>query len=207
MSTFSLDAIHFPSLTALTSRPGAGERDEVAVTSGGAALCGCNPAGRGGDRAAGVAGALCAGDRTIVAGLRVGFIRLGMRYAEVCSRIGEGETAASQRLGFARYPQLGLELVLATPFLGAPAGNARVISVGVRGANGWLGAPRPGDERARIEEVLGPATAVGARSLYCAGASVEYDADGRVSALAIFAPFVDSLWPAPMARSLNDGPQ
>lgn len=165
-------------------------------------LCGCDPSGTGEPFAGTELGASRAGDRTIVAGLRVGPVRLGMRYAEARALIGDGEVAVSQRLGFARFPALGIELVLATPFLGALAANARVISVGVRGGDDWRGAPRPGDTRAQIEDVLGPATAVGARAIYRAGASVEYDAKGCASALAIFAPFVDDLWPAPSAHAL-----
>jgi len=135
------------------------------------------------------------GDRVVVPGKRVGSLELGMCYARVSELLGFGEPVACQALGFVRYPDLGLELIFATLDPGEIASNSRMIAIGLRGEIDWAGMPRLKDRREDIEGSLGEGAIVGQRSLYSEGASIQYDEAGRVSALAVIAPFVTELFP------------
>jgi hypothetical protein len=134
-------------------------------------------------------------DREIVPGERVGPVRLGMRYDEVRALLGEADVVA-----FARYPALGLEVVLTTPVADAVVGSARVIAIGVRGGRGWSGPARPGETREAIERELGAPDFVGKLAFYARGASVEYamEGGGDVAAVAVYSAYTDARVPPPM---------
>ncbi len=132
-------------------------------------------------------------DRTIRPGEGIGPLRLGMRYAEARAILGDGETIASQRLGFARYPALGLELVLTTPTADAVTPDSRVIAIGARGPGDWRGTPRPGDRREDVVRALGTPDRVGERDFFAKGAAVQYaspDASDAI-AIAVFASWTE----------------
>lgn len=142
-------------------------------------------------------------DRTIRPGEGVGPLHLGMRWSEARAVLGDGDTLASQRLAFARYPALGLELVLTSPVPDAVTPDSRVIAIGVRGPGEWQGVPRPGDRRSDVERALGVPDRVGPRDYFVKGAAVEYaspDAEEAV-AVAVFAAWTDAPTPPPMTRA------
>jgi len=142
-------------------------------------------------------------DRSIVPGARIGGLHLGMRYASARKLLGEGNVVVRQRLVFAQYLHLGVEVVLTTSPAGTLTPNARVINVSVSGGGLWTGMPCLGEERGRIELALGGPMFVGARAIYRAGVSVEYDERGHAVAVAVFAPLPNDLWPPPMLRSVG----
>ena len=142
-------------------------------------------------------------ERAVVPGVRIGGLHLGMRYQDVRKLLGDGDVVVRQRLVFARYLDLGVELVLTTPLARTLTPNARVVSVSVSGGGPWTGTPTLGEAREHIELALGASTTVGTRALYRAGVSVEYDEQGRALAFAVFAPLPDDLWPPPMLRSVG----
>lgn len=164
----------------------------------GVAACGQDDApAAGGDRSTATLS-----DRTIRPGEGVGPLRLGMRYSEARSILGgDGETIANQRLAFARYPALGLELVLTTPAPDAVTPDSRIIAIGVRSPGQWQGLPRPGDRREDIERALGTPQRVAERDFFSKGAAVQYaspEASDAV-AVAVFAGWTDTPTPPPMA--------
>ncbi len=143
-------------------------------------------------------------DRTIRPGEGVGPLRLGMRYSEAQAILGgDGESLASQRLGFARYPALGLELVLTTPVPDAVTPDSRIIAIGVRGPGQWQGLPRPGDRREDVERALGTPERVAEREFFAKGAAVQYASPeaSEAIAVAVFAGWTDTPVPPPMARA------
>lgn len=123
-------------------------------------------------------------------GVGIGEARLGMRYAELTAALGPPEGAfVNQRVGFARYPALGLEVVLTSPDADAVVDDALVVGVGVSEGADVHGPVLPGDARAEVEAALGPAPAT-AESLayYPEGLSVEYDGD-RVLRVGVVPPW------------------
>jgi hypothetical protein len=161
----------------------------LAFAAASVVACGQEPS----DGTAAPAAAPALSDRTIRPGEGIGPLRLGMRYAEARAILGDGETIASQRLGFARYPSLGLELVLATPMADAVTPDSRVIAIGARGPGDWRGTPRPGDRREDVVRALGTPDRVGERDFFAKGAAVQYaspDASDAI-AVAVFASWTE----------------
>jgi len=122
-------------------------------------------------------------------GVGIGEVRLGMTYGERRAELGEAERAlVSNRIGFARYPERGLEVVLTSP--GDTLGDdAIVVGVGASEGADVSGPARPGDLRSGVEERLGPAPDESESfAFYSDGLSLEYDGD-RVLRVGVFEPF------------------
>ena len=135
------------------------------------------------------------GDRRIVPGKRVGTLELGMRYRAVAGVLGPAPLAVRERLGFVRYPELDLDLILRTAPDDGGSSDARVIAIVIAGGV-WTGLPRPGDLRAVVDDSLGEPTLLGARALYAAGVSVYYESTDTVATVVVRAPFLGDLFPA-----------
>ncbi len=119
-----------------------------------------------------------AGAFVIAPGEGIGPARLGMRYAELAVELGEAEGAfVADRIGFARYSDLGLEVVVTSPE-DALVDDALVIGIGASEGGHFQGALRPGATKGEIEAVLGPARdEVAGTVYYPEGVGIEYDGD------------------------------
>lgn len=122
-------------------------------------------------------------------GVGIGEVRLGMTYAALREAIGEADGAlVNNRIGFARYPELGLEIVVTSPD-DTLNDEAIVIGVGASEGAGVHGPATPGALRADVEAVLGPAPdVVEDIAYYPEGISVEYDGD-RVLRVGVIGPY------------------
>ncbi|CAN5907068.1 hypothetical protein BH11MYX4_BH11MYX4_48590 [soil metagenome] len=139
------------------------------------------------------------GDRAVVPGRRVGSLELGMPYRTVLAMLGPGLSVARGRLAFARYAELGVQLVLRTSASNELTADARVIAIEISDGE-WTGMPRLRVHRDLVDGVLGAPTVVGERALYPAGVSVQYGPSGDAVALAVRAPLEGALFPAPISE-------
>lgn len=144
-------------------------------------------------------------DRTIRPGEGVGPLRLGMRYAEVTALLGPATAAvANNRLGFARYPTLGLELVVTSPAADEVTPESIVVAIGVRAASGneWGGDLRPGQSKADVERALGAGETIDNHVYFNRGASIELGPNGQdVVAVAVLRPWTNTPEAPPMVAA------
>lgn len=120
-----------------------------------------------------LAGLLAACDRSttpdIVPGARIGAVTLDMRWSDVRAALGDppSEPVVQVRLGQARWPAQGIDVLLTSPEDSALADDARVIGVAIQT-----------DEAVDFGE---PSESYGGRDYYRSGAGVE---PGRVAVFA-----------------------
>lgn len=122
-------------------------------------------------------------------GVGMGPVRLGMRYDEAASVLGQAEGAfVVSRIAFARYPDRELELVLTSPEETALTPDSIVVGIGVAEGASVRGPVVPGATRADVERALGEADVVESLAFYPSGLSVEYDGD-RAIRVGVIAPY------------------
>jgi hypothetical protein len=136
----------------------------------------------------------------IVPGASVGPIVLESSLGDAFAQLGEPDlNFVSDAIGFARYEELGLELVFTSPEISASTDDSVVIAIGVKKDSGFSGEIGVGQTRAEVEAKLGDAAdEVGAIRYYAGGVSASYDAEQRVEEIGIFAPFQNVVQPPEM---------
>lgn len=143
---------------------------------------------------AGVAGSAGAAGATagmpIEAGVGVGAVKLGATYATAKAALGPATmTLGLNHLAFARYPSLGMELVVGSSIADDASDDAAILAIGVTGTTGYAGKARPGMSRAEIEAALGKAPDTADTVVYYpSGLSITYQADVATN-VAVFAPY------------------
>lgn len=179
----------------------------TAVLIGAAAWAGCarSDGSTSSSTAEGTSSPPALTDRTIRPGEGVGPLRLGMRYAEVTALLGPATAAvANNRLGFARYPTLGLELVVTSPVADEVTPESVVVAIGVRAAAGneWGGDLRPGQPKADVEKALGAGETIDNHVYFNRGASIELGPNGQdVVAVAVLRPWTNTPEAPPMVAA------
>jgi hypothetical protein len=142
-------------------------------------------------------------------GSGIGPVTVGMRYSEVVAELGPMEGAfVNNRLGFGRYRELGLELVLVSADDGAVSDDAIVIGVGALESTGFRGPIVPGMSREALVAALGePDDEAGESDYYLEGLSVEYDGD-TVLKVGVFRPYTHASTPPEMvpASTMMEAP-
>ena len=136
-------------------------------------------------------------------GLGVGPIALESTLGEAKAQLGEPDLLfVSDAVGFARYDELGLELVLSSPERASATDSSLIFAIGVKRSEGFVGRPAVGDTRAEVEAHFGPATdEIGDFLYFDEGTSVKLDAEGRVQEVGVFAPYVSAPEPPPMMHA------
>ncbi len=118
----------------------------------------------------------------IKAGEGIGDIKVGMKYSEIKTLVGEVDTQMGfNRLVTAEYKSLGLELVFSSPDLMELKDDAILISIGAMEDGSFSGNVVPGMSRSDIEDILtGDKEDTGDYVFYPAGISVHYEDDEAV---------------------------
>jgi len=135
-------------------------------------------------------------------GVGVGSLTLGLTFAQVRAAMGEPTgPAAFDRIGFASYPELGIELVLASSDIASITDDALVIAIGARAVDGAdrVGAVLPGSSRDQLIAALGePHETIGPIDYYAEGVAVEYDDAGVAQVVAVYPVYDVAVAPPPM---------
>ncbi len=136
----------------------------------------------------------------IIAGERVGPIELGMRWGDLRADLGDppAQPVVVTRVGYVRWPALGLEAVLTSPAESTLTDDAIVIGAGTTGGD-LVGAIHPGETRADVVAALGaPPEDYGGRAYYPTGLVVAYGDDDLADLVAVVAPYTLAPTPPPM---------
>jgi hypothetical protein len=143
----------------------------------------------------------------IIAGSSVGPIALESSFGEALTHFGDPDLVfVSDAIGFARYDELGLELVFTSPEVSAATDDGVIIAIGVKKAGGYHGALMVGQARSVVEESFGdPADQVGDIAYFAEGISAMFDDEGRVEEIGVFAPFQNVPQPPEMVAAPNGG--
>lgn len=154
-----------------------------------AVIAGCDPAGHAPD---------------VVAGERIGGVALGMSWRDVRASLGDppADPVVLVRLGRARWPASGLEVLLTSPEDARLTDDATVIGVGLASEQA----------RSAIEHEYGlPAEQYNGHAYYAAGLSVAYGEDDVADRIAVIAAAdapragASAIPPTPTGIDLGDG--
>ena len=129
-----------------------------------------------------------ASGHAITPGIGIGPAVIGESYWGFVDSYGHPDAViAYQRVFFATWYSLGLELVIASSDDAEPSLDSVVISVGTKAFDGFSGPVVPGMDRAEVQAVLGTSPEpVDATHFYPRGAGVVYGLDDTVMQITVF---------------------
>lgn len=139
----------------------------------------------------------------IIEGQSVGPIALESTFGSAVGVLGEPDLVfVTDGVGFARYDELGLELVFSSPEPSSASDDAIIFALGVKKASGFFGDMMVGQSRDEVGAEWGaPADTVSNIEYFGAGISAMYDAADEVEEIGIFAAYENAPEPPEMANA------
>jgi hypothetical protein len=131
------------------------------------------------------------GPLKINAGTGIGNFEIGMKYSDIKATYGEPSSPiAFNRLGTAKYKDLGIEVILTSTEQYQISDDAKLLAVGAMTGGEFEGDVLPGMTRAEIEALLKDEEKedTGKYVYYTKGFSVEYEDDVAVT-IGVYKPY------------------
>lgn len=139
----------------------------------------------------------------IIEGLSVGPIALESTFGEAVAQLGEPDLVfVTNAVGFARYDDLGLELVLSSPEKDTAPDDSLIFAIGVKKAQGFYGDMMVGQTKSEVQSQWGdPDDGVEGIQYFGEGISAMFDANDEVEEIGIFAAYQNAPEPPEMATA------
>jgi len=135
----------------------------------------------------------------LVPGQGIGPVQIGSSFGQVRSALGEATVVGFNRIFFATYESLGLNVILASPDSDVATDSAQVLAVGLIGQNSYSSRFNIGSTRAEVVAALGEPADSASRILYWPqGVSVEFDDGALAKAIGVFPTYKPESTPEEM---------